>query len=150
MLAQDNSTISLARFSYYLTLLANICAACWLAGEEGFGSDKRDRIDVNTAQMSYMGLQLFCKTFINNKITVQTNVSVAVNIWMEHFRYKDNFWRFIWVIVLKVYLEAKCSSLPNSVHRAQNISFPFIYVILIRCCKDSLIIVFSYLLQILN
>jgi hypothetical protein len=50
------STASLTLLSYSPLFYWNICAATLLAGESGFGSHRRDRIDVKIAQTSYTGL----------------------------------------------------------------------------------------------
>lgn len=110
------------------------------------GSDSNDLIDVNTAQISFMGLHLLCSTKFKQIFTIDTNVAIVVNVGMEHFGEESDFWRLVRVVVLEVYLQTECAALPYRVDRAENERLPLENVIDIRSGDNPLIVVLSYFL----
>ena len=142
------STISLTLLSYSLLFSLYICAATLLAGDKGFGSDKRDLKEVNMAHTSYTGLHWFWRTKIRQQNTVKANTSVFVNVWMEHFRLEHHIRRLVGVLLCEFELKFEQSSLPWSSLDTLNDGFPLKQIVLEWSGANAFVFLFFNFLKI--
>ena len=69
---------------------------------------------------------------------VQTNRTVCVNIWMEHFSEELDFRCFIRVFLCELNSEVETSAIPNGIIRTENDGFPVEQAIAARCGLNRL------------
>jgi hypothetical protein len=114
-------------------------------------SDQRVMIESMSVMKRYQSCDSIYSEGLNNStITINAYFSVIIYVGMEYFGRKLQDGRFIRIVIKKLDLKSKSSSLPDSIKRSIYYSLPLIEIILIRDCIYSLFVAFLYLLQILN
>ena len=82
---------------------------------------------------------------------VQTNASIVVNIWVEHFRHEANLRSFIWIVFVELDDQIEDSALPNRVVWSKNDCFPLEERVAAWSGLDALLrVIVMHLLQVLE
>ena len=55
---------------------------------------------------------------------VQTYAAIVVDVWMEHFRQKLDFWWLVRIVLTELHVQLEDAAFPQSVVRAENYCFP--------------------------
>jgi hypothetical protein len=119
--------------------------------QESLDWDQPVEIESTSVEKRYRSYGSIYFVRLNNSlITIYAYFSIFIYVWVEYFGGKLGDWWFIRIIIQKLYLKSKCSSLPYRVEGSIYYSLPLEKIILIWNSIYSLLIAFLYLLQVLN